>query len=197
VAVLLVTFFLTVLIDLTVAIQAGVVMAAFLFTQRMSDSTQVNFLTESLKEEAEEDPKHPRAISPRLVPEGVEVFEIYGSLFFGAIERFKDAMRRLESHPRILILRMRHVPAIDASGLQALESLLEQSKHNQAVMMLTGVASQPLDAMERSGFVNRLGRENLMDNIDAALQRSRDILGLPPHETRVTTVSLNQQNPPR
>ncbi|HZS03844.1 MAG TPA: sulfate permease [Blastocatellia bacterium] len=180
VAVLLVTFFLTVLIDLTVAIQVGVVLAAFMFLQRMSDVTQVNILTESLKEQAEEDPDNPRSIAKRKVPPGVEVFEVYGSLFFGAIERFKDSMRRVEKNPRVLIIRMRQVPAIDATGLQVLEDLLARTRREGGTLMLTGVAEQPLDAMRRSGFLDRIGRENIMDNIDTALARSRELLGLPP-----------------
>ncbi|MFN7944342.1 MAG: sulfate permease [Blastocatellia bacterium] len=179
VVVLLVTFFLTVLIDLTVAIQVGVVLAAFLFLQRMSDITQVNLLTRSLEEETEDEPDNPRSISKRVVPPGVEVFEVYGSLFFGAIERFKDSMRRIEKNPKVLIIRMRLVPAIDATGLQVLEDLLERTRSEGGTMMLTGVADQPREAMNKSGFTDRIGRENIIDNIDAALLRARQLLGLP------------------
>jgi SulP family sulfate permease len=174
VAILLVTFLLTVLIDLTVAIQVGVVLAAFLFMQRMSEVAQVNSLTGSLEEE--EDLDNPRAISKRVVPPGVEVFEIFGSLFFGAIERFKDAMRRVEKAPKVLIIRMRMVPAVDATGLQVLEDVLERTRREGGTLMLTGVAEQPLRAMEQSGFMKKLGSENVMENIDAALQRAREIL---------------------
>ncbi|HWQ32666.1 MAG TPA: sulfate permease [Blastocatellia bacterium] len=179
VAVLLVTFLLTVLIDLTVAIQVGVVLAAFLFLQRMSDVTEVSLLTQNLKEESEDDPDNPRAISKRVVPPGVEVFEVYGSLFFGAIERFKDSLRRIEKNPKVLIIRMRMVPAIDATGLQVLEDLLERTKREGGTLMLTGVAEQPVEAMRRSGLLDGIGRENIMDDIDAALARARMLLGLP------------------
>jgi SulP family sulfate permease len=194
VAVLLATFFLTVLIDLTVAIQVGVVLAAFLFLQRMSDVTQVNALTLNMQEESEEDPNSPRAIEKRIVPPGVEVFEIYGSLFFGAIERFKDSLRRVEKNPKVLIIRMRLVPAIDATGLQVLEDLLERTTSEGGTLMLTGVADQPLEAMKRSGLLDRIGRENIMDNIDAALARARQLLGLPPADTPVTTARLRQKS---
>jgi SulP family sulfate permease len=175
VTVLLATFALTVLIDLTVAIQVGVALAAFLFMQRMSEVAQVNSITDELGEE-EDDPNDPRAISKRVVPEGVEVFEIFGSLFFGAIERFKDAMLRLKIKPKVLIVRMRSVPAIDATGLQVLDDVLESMKGSGGTLMLTGVAEQPLRAMEQAGFLDRLGRENVMENIDAALGRARTIL---------------------
>lgn len=175
VAVLLVTFLLTVLIDLTVAIQVGVALAAFLFMQRMSNVAQVNSITGDLREE-EESPDDPRAISKRVAPPGVEVFEVFGSLFFGAIERFKDAMRRVEKAPKVLIIRMRMVPAVDATGLQALEDALERTRREGGTLMLTGVAEQPLRAMEQSGFLERIGRENVMENIDAALQRAREIV---------------------
>jgi SulP family sulfate permease len=174
VAVLLVTFFLTVLIDLTVAIQVGVVLAAFLFMRRMSNVAQVNSITDDLREE--EWPDDPREISKRVAPPGVEVFEVFGSLFFGAIERFKDAMPRVEKAPKILIIRMRMVPAIDATGLQALEDVLKRTRREGGTLMLTGVAEQPRRAMEQSGFLEKIGRENVLDNIDAALQRARELL---------------------
>jgi sulfate permease, SulP family len=175
VAVMLVTFFLTVLIDLTVAIQVGVVLAAFLFMQRMSNVAQVNSITEDLREE-EERPDDPRAISKRVAPPGVEVFEVFGSLFFGAIERFKDAMPRVEKAPKVLIIRMRMVPAIDATGLHALEDALERTRREGGALMLTGIAEQPRRAMEQSGFIEKIGRENVVDSIDEALQRARELL---------------------
>lgn len=176
VAVLVVTFLLTVLIDLTVAIQVGVVLAAFLFLQRMSEVSQVSPLTGNLVDE-EEDPNNPRTISKLDVPQGVEVFEVYGSLFFGAIERFKDAMRRVEKNPKVLILRMRMVPAIDATGLQVLEDVLERTQREGGRLMLTGVAAQPREAMERSGLIEKLGRENVLETTDEALKRAQEILG--------------------
>jgi SulP family sulfate permease len=177
VSVLLATFLLTVLIDLTVAIQVGVALAAFMFLRRMSDVTQVNLLTENLKEREEEEEDDLRSISRRSVPPGVEVFEVYGSLFYGAIERFKDSMRRVEKNPKVLIIRMRLVPAIDATGLQVLEDLLERTKREGGILMLTGVAEQPLGAMRRSGLLDRIGHENMLENIDAALARAHGILG--------------------
>jgi len=173
IAVLLVTFLLTVLIDLTVAIQVGVLLAAFLFLQRMSNETQINLITASLKER---DESEARDISALAVPQGVEIFEVYGSLFFGAIERFKDAMNRVEKRPRVLIIRMRHVVAIDASGLQIMEELLAGSKRSGTTLLLSAVSAQPLEAMRQSGFLERLGEENTAKDIYEAIDRAKAIL---------------------
>jgi SulP family sulfate permease len=186
VAVLVVTFLLTVLIDLTVAIQVGVLLAAFLFLQRMSNETQIKLITENVRER---DETEARDISKLVVPPGVEVFEIYGSLFFGAIERFKDAMRRVEKPPRVLIIRMRHVVAIDASGLQSMEELLASTKRQDTTLILSAVSSQPLEAMRQSGLLERLGKENIADNIFDALERAKAVIETPPNEQRVHLAS--------
>lgn len=179
VAVLFTTFLLTVLIDLTVAIQVGVVLAAFMFLRRMSNVTEVKMITKDLKDEEDALDHDPLSIASREVPEGVEVFEIHGSFFFGSIDQFKEAIRGIEKKPAILILRMRNVYAIDASGLKALEDLVDSSKHEGTKLILSGVHAQPLVAMQQSGLLDRLGEENALSNIDDALDRARTILGLP------------------
>ncbi|HSO74162.1 MAG TPA: sulfate permease [Blastocatellia bacterium] len=179
VMVLVATFSLTVLIDLTVAIQVGVLLAAFLFLQRMADETQVNLITENVRER---DETETRDISDLEVPAGVEVFEIYGSLFFGAIERFKDAIRRIEKSPKVLIIRMRNVVAIDASGLQTMEELLKSCHRKNMSLLLSGVAPQPIAAMRQSGLLGRLGEENALDNIYEALSRAKAIIEV--HQTK-------------
>jgi sulfate permease, SulP family len=178
VAVLLVTFFLTILIDLTVAIEVGVILAAFLFMQKMADVTQVGFKTRELQREMNEDEDlaDPKAISKKDIPHGVEVFEIYGSLFFAAVDQFKDALRRVEKTPKILILRMRHVLAMDATGLKALEDLLKKMKKDKAVLILSGVHAQPLVVMDQAGFLDKIGKDNLQADIDTAIERAREIL---------------------
>lgn len=176
IAVLLTTFFLTVLIDLTVAIEVGVVLAAFLFLQKMESVSGAEIITKDL-EESGEDADDPGSISRRTVPVGVEVFEIYGPLFFGAVERFKRAMRRVEKAPRVFILRMRNVSAVDATGLQALEELLRGLTRNDQVLLLAHVREQPLAAMEKSGLAERIGRENILPGIDAALERATKLIG--------------------
>lgn len=178
VAVLLVTFFLTILIDLTVAIEVGVILAAFLFMQKMADVTQVGFKTRELQREMneQEDVADPKAISKRIIPHDVEVFEIYGSLFFAAVDQFKDALRRVEKTPKVLILRMRHVLALDATGLKALEDLWKKMKKDKSVLILSGVHAQPLVVMDQAGFLERIGKDNLQADIDTAIERAREIL---------------------
>ncbi|NUM76172.1 STAS domain-containing protein, partial [candidate division KSB1 bacterium] len=179
IVVLFATFLLTVLIDLTVAIQVGVVLAAFLFLNRMSNVTQASLITKELQSDDEELEDDPNAISRREVPAGVEVFEIHGPLFFGAIDQFKDTMRLLEKFPRVLILRIRNVLAVDATALQALEAEVENARKHGNVIVLSGVHAQPLFAMKQAGLLEKFGEENVCANIDDALNRARTILGLP------------------
>ena len=173
VIILLATFLLTVLIDLTVAIQVGMLLAAFLFLKRMSDVTQITLVTEDLQER---DESETRDMSKLMVPKGVEVFEIYGSLFFGAIERFKDAMNLVEKKPKVLIIRMRNVVAIDASGLQVMEELLANTRKRNITLLLSAVSAQPHEAMRQSGFLTRLGEVNIAPDIFDALDRARLIV---------------------
>jgi sulfate permease, SulP family len=176
VVVLVSTFLLTVFIDLTVAIQVGVVFAAFLFLQRMSNATQIGLITKDLKDEEkeEEEPTPAR----RNVPAGVEVFSINGSLFFGVIEQFRDAVQRIEKAPKVLILEMRNVITIDATGLQALEDLLKRLRKGKTALLLVGVHAQPLFAMQRSHFVDTIGEDNLIGSLDEALARAAEIIAL-------------------
>ncbi len=170
VAVLIITFLLTVLIDLTVAIQVGVLLAAFLFLKRMSDETQVKLVTENLREEEESEA---RDISTLAIPAGVEIFEIYGSLFFGAIEHFKEAMQRIEAPPKAVILRMRNVISIDASGLQSLEDFQRRCAADGTKLIFSAVCAQPLAAMKQSGFYDQVGAENFQEDIFTALERAK------------------------
>ncbi len=176
VTVMVVTFLLTVLIDLTVALEAGMVLAAFLFMRRMASLSQAGYVTRMLSEEM--DPNDPSAISKRVVPPGVEVFEVYGSFFFGAASKFKDALHDVATPPKVLILRLREVLAIDATALQMLEDLHAKATKDGSVLVLSGVHAQPLVALERSGLLARIGEENAQPHIDAALNRAREILGL-------------------
>ncbi len=184
VAVLLITFLLTVLIDLTVAIQIGMVLAAFLFMRRMALVTQVGFITDAIQESEVDDEElqraDPNAIAKREVPPGVEVFEINGPFFFGATDKFKDTLRQIEKPPKVLILRMRNVPAVDATGLRALEDVVEKSKKEGTTVIISGIRRQPLAALRRTALLNKIGRENIFRDIDRALSRARQILGLAP-----------------
>jgi SulP family sulfate permease len=175
VVVLLVTFGLTVLVDLTVAIQTGMVLAAFLFMRRMALISDAGPMRRALREE--EDADDPDAMARLDVPHGVEVFEVYGALFFGAASKFKDAVRRVERPPRVLILRMRNVLAVDASGLRALEDLVDKTRRDGTQLVLSGVHAQPLTALERSGLLERIGQANVHGHISGALARARSLVG--------------------
>lgn len=178
VLVMLSTFGLTVLVDLTVAIQVGMVLAAFLFMQRMADVTQVGFITRELRDDEEEDLDDPGSMRNRNIPSGVEVFEINGPFFFGAADKFKNALSEVSSPPKVLVLRMRHALTLDATALQALETVLARARRNGTQLVLSGVHAQPLIVMEQSNFLNEIGEENVFDGIDESLQRATEIIGL-------------------
>jgi SulP family sulfate permease len=178
--VMIVTFLLTVLIDLTVAIQAGILLAAVFFIKRAAETTKVGYITQGLAGHddttvlTEED--DPFSIHTRQVPEGVEVFEVRGALFFGAADKFKDALAQVGVRPKILILRLRHVLALDATALHALEYVWDQTRREGTRLVLSGVHSQPLFVMQRSGFISKVGEDNVHMNIDDALARAAVLL---------------------
>jgi sulfate permease, SulP family len=174
VLVLVTTFSLTVLVDLTVALEAGIVLSSFLFMARVANLSQAGFITGMLREG--EDPADPGAIAKRHVPDGVEVFEVYGSFFFGAASKFRDAIREIERKPRVLIVRLREVLAIDATGLRALEDLLDKTRRDGTALILSGVHAQPLLVLERSGLLEQIGQDNVFTDIDAALERARALI---------------------
>lgn len=167
IAVLLITFLLTVFIELTVAIQVGVLLAGFLFLQKMSNETHVDLITENLQEQ---DETQLHDISDLHIPNGVEVFEIYGSLFFGAVSQFKDSIRIVTDKPRVLILRMRNVLTIDASGIHILEELIRETSENGCVLIFSAVAPNVFKVMKKSGFIESVGKENFAKDIYKALE---------------------------
>jgi len=178
VMVLLTTFALTIFIDLTVAVEVGIVLAALLFIRRMSEVTNVGMITRELQGNGD-DESDPNPVSGRVVPPGVEVFEIQGPFFFGAADRFKEAIRTIEKPVPVIILRIRNVPAVDATGLHMIREFLHQCRKDSTTLVLSGVHTQPLYAMKRSGLWDEIGEENIFGNIDDALNRARKILGLP------------------
>jgi SulP family sulfate permease len=175
--VLLTTFGLTVVFDLTIAIQVGMVLAVFLFMRSMAMVTNVGIITRELKDDDEE-AFDSNAITNKKVPDDVEVFEINGPFFFGAVSKFRDAMRFIESPPKVLIVRMRNVPAIDGTGIHALEEVYHESVKKGTQLVLSGVHTQPLMALDQSGFLKVIGEQNVLGNIDDSLDRAREILGL-------------------
>jgi len=164
------TFALTVLVDLTVAIQVGVVLAALLFMRRMAEVTEVRTVTDQL---GDEERVGFEAENPDVIlPDGTEVFEIAGSFFFGAAHRFTEALSELSRHPRIVILRMRDVYAVDATGMHALEEVYARLAKAGTAMILSGVRAQPLAAMEKAGVVEKLGPENVQATFREATIRA-------------------------
>jgi SulP family sulfate permease len=177
VAVLLTTFVLTILVDLTVAIEVGIVLATFLFMRRMAEVTQVSvYRSGALTDTEDEGEDDPDGVARREVPRGVEIYEIDGPLFFGAAETFKSTLARVAARPKVLILRLRHVPAIDSTGLHALEDLRRRCARDRTLLLLSDVHTQPLAALERTGFVAALGPGRLCGDLDAALAAARAAL---------------------
>lgn len=183
VLVLLSTFALTVFIDLTVAVGVGMVLAAMLFMKRMAEVSNISAITREVEADTGADDiaaqKDPNAIARREVPPGVEVYEIDGPFFFGVADRLKDILSGIERPPKIFILRMRKVPAIDATGLHALEEFHAKCHRQGTRLLLSGVHAQPLFAFTRSGFDEVVGIDNMFENIDDALDAARQHLGLP------------------
>lgn len=179
--VLLITFLLTVLIDLTVAIEVGVVLASFLFMRRMVDVTEIKSITKFINEDARTDLSDnpnddPNAIAARKIPVGVEVFEINGPFFFGAADKFRDTMREIQKPPKVLILRMRHVPTIDATGIRALEDTLEKAQKDGITVLLAAANARLMRKLHKSGMTDRIGKQNILPEIDDALEYAREIL---------------------
>jgi SulP family sulfate permease len=179
-AVLLTTFLLTVLVDLTVAVEIGMVLAAFLFMRRMSEVTNVSAITREFEEAGDEGEGDPNALGRRTVPAGVEVYEINGPFFFGAAEKFKETITDLRRTPKVLIIRMRNVPAIDSTGLNALRDVVTRFRRTGTRVVLSDVHAQPMVAIRRSALGDELGEEDLVGNIDDALNVARAHLGLAP-----------------
>ncbi|MBV5329294.1 MAG: sulfate permease [Chlorobium sp.] len=177
VIVLLTTFSLTVVFDLTIAIEIGMLLAVILFMQRMAELSNVGVITKELKDRDEED--DPNTIVTRKVPQSVEVFEFNGPFFFGAASKFRDAMHIVEKSPKIRIIRMRNVLSIDATGLNMMKELLTDCNKSGTKLILSGVHAQPLFAMQQYGLYDDIGEENIFGHIDDALDRARDLLGLP------------------
>ncbi|MFZ2323682.1 MAG: sulfate permease [Ignavibacteriaceae bacterium] len=177
VVVLLTTFFLTVIFDLTIAIEIGMILAVLLFMKRMAEVSNVSVITRELEDKDEQ--PDPNAIDKKQIPEDVEVFEINGPFFFGAAKKFKDQVLIIEKPPKVRIIRMRNVPAIDATGLQTLKDFYSDAKKQKTHLILSGVHTQPLYAMMQAGIFDMYGEENILGNIDDALDKAREVIGVP------------------
>lgn len=168
ITVLLLTFSLTVIADLVVAIEVGMVFAAFLFMKRMADVTNVKSISDEIDDMAEQADSD--SIGDKKISKDVMVYEINGPFFFGAAGKFIEVMNEIQQKPpKVMILRMRNVPAIDATGYSSLYGLYKKCKKNNTRLLLSQVQPQPMKALEKYGFIGKLGRENLCLDIDHAL----------------------------
>jgi len=190
VAVLLTTFLLTVLIDLTVAISVGMVLAAFLFMKRMAEVTNVRaFKQEFEEDDADRYASDENGMRLRDIPPGVEVYEINGAFFFGAAETFKDTLARIAGKPKVLIIRMRDVLLLDSSGMHALKDVVHRSRKDGTAVLLSDVHMQPLVALTGSTVLEEIGPDNVFSNLDDALQRARDLLTSPLTPRRIEAIA--------
>jgi sulfate permease, SulP family len=169
--VLLATFVLTVIFDLVVAVEVGMVLAAVLFIHRVSETTEVSLVTD---EDVLESPE--QIAQGKKIPNGVLVYRIFGPFLFGAAEKMEDAMQRIGKLPRVLILRLHLVSAMDATALNALESIVERMQHAHGTVILSGLHRQPLDMLRKAGFVEVIGRKNFCATFDDALIRASQVL---------------------
>lgn len=168
VAVLLITFFLTVIFDLTVAIEVGLVIACVLFMKRVMGTTKISVITDEIDPNNESDLEvHEEHL---MIPQGVEVYEINGPYFFGIATKFEEIMSRLGDRPKIRIIRMRKVPFIDSTGIHNLTTLCEMSQKENIHIILSGVNEKVHKVLEKSGFYELLGEENICSNINEALE---------------------------
>jgi sulfate permease, SulP family len=141
----------------------------------MAEVTNVTVISEEFRD-APASPDQSGAIYRRSVPKGVEVYEINGPFFFGAAEKFKHTLADVSRRPRVLIIRMRNVPAIDSTAMHALKDLVRRTRSEGTQVLLSDVNSQPLIALGRSGLLDEIGEENLFGDVDAALEAARQRL---------------------
>ena len=174
-SVFLATFALTVLTNLTLAVEVGVVLAALLMVKRISETSMITAVDEATETEGSQ-----HSLVGKEVPKGVLIFRVFGAFFFGVVDKLDTELKRAKQEPEVLILRVRKVLAMDATGLQALEDLHLKLKRKGKHLILSAPHTQPLAVMINSGFIDRLGEENVCANIGASLARAREILGLPP-----------------
>jgi SulP family sulfate permease len=179
VAVFISTFSLTILFDLTIAIEIGMILSAFLFMNRMASVANIGIISREFDESSDFEDTGTNSIQGKDIPNDVIIYEINGPFFFGAASKFKDILRTVHSESKILILRLRNVPAIDATGIATIEDIYEECKKNKSVLILSGIHAQPLFAAEKAGLIIRIGDVNVRGNIDDALNRAREILGIP------------------
>ena len=176
VSVLLLTFFLTIIFDLTVAIEFGLICACLLFMRRMAETTDVHAVLNEIDLNEDADMQAGN-LEHLTIPEKVEVYEINGPYFFGAGNRFEDIMARYGRKPKVRIIRMRKVPFIDSTGMHNLENMCRMSQKEGITVVLSGVNAKVDEVLRRNGFEELLGEQNICNHIDLALARAHEIVG--------------------
>ena len=173
-ATLLITFFLTVIFDLTVAIEVGLVIACVLFMKRVMETTEISVITDEIDPNKESDiAVHEENL---MIPKGIEVYEINGPYFFGIATKFEETMTQLGDRPKVRIIRMRKVPFIDSTGIHNLTALCEMSQKEKTTIILSGVNENVHNVLEKAGFYELLGKENICPNINVALERAKSLV---------------------
>jgi SulP family sulfate permease len=178
------TFGLTVLADLTVAVEIGMLLAALLYIYRVSQTTTVAPVTEEYIEDG-----RPHILQDKLLPAYVLVLRVHGPFLFGATEKLSEATVDIDSLPQVVILRLRNMTAIDATGLHELEKLAQRLRDTGRTLLLCGARSQPAQLLKQSPFLQYLGEENMLPHVEAALSRAREV-----YEGRVQS-ALGQLEP--
>lgn len=174
VIVLFITFLLTVIFDLTIAIEVGLLIACLLFMKRMAESTQIKVIADEIDPNDETDAEvHEEHLR---IPQGVEVYEINGPYFFGIANKFEELMTAMEDHPKVRIIRMRRVPFIDSTGIHNLQNLCEMSHREGTHIVLSGVTPNVYSVLEHNGFCHLLGKDHICPNINVALERASVIV---------------------
>ena len=173
VIVLLITFVLTVIFDLTVAIAVGLLLACLLFIKRIMETTEITAIKEEIHVEDEAGIMHDESIT---IPAGVEVYEINGPYFFGVATQFEELMSEFRDKSKVRVIRMRKVPFIDSTGIHNLSNFCEMSFKNKIVVVLSGVNPQVHSALHKAGFYDLVGEKNICPNINVALSRAEEIM---------------------
>lgn len=171
VLVLLITFFLTIFTDITKALEVGVVLSALLFVQRMAEATKIASLKESMQEE--EDPTDPLHHELKHIHPDIEIFEVQGPFFFAATEKFKLTLKRINRHPKILIMHMHRVPTIDASGLHVLEDILNKTRAEKTELLISGISTETREILQRAHFIEHLGNHNMFKTLKEAIHAAQ------------------------
>lgn len=175
ITVLLITFFLTIIFDLTIAIEVGLIIACLLFMKRMSETTDVKAITEEIDPNLESEFSTGN-LDHLIIPKGVEVYEINGPYFFGAGNKFEEIMASFGDRPQVRIIRMRKVPFVDSTGIHNLTNLCEMSQKEGIQVVLSGVREKVNAQLEHAGFYHLIGEENICSHINLALKRANEII---------------------